>query len=62
MSRWLPTTALVAVLVLSFLAGCGSSPSSGGGTHTGPAGSTSTRPGESGKSTAKGADEHHSPG
>jgi hypothetical protein len=57
MSRWLPTAALVAALVLSSLAGCGSSapPTTGkGAAPTNPATPTQTgKPAESGKGTSK---------
>jgi hypothetical protein len=63
MSRWLPTAALLAALALPCLAGCGSAPSSGKGTHPAGGAGSAGQPGESGKDTAKTTAKHpHDPG
>jgi hypothetical protein len=65
MFRRLPTTALLGALALALAAGCGSpaTTDAGRGHQTGGDGSKSTgKPGETGKSTAKGPEEHHHPG
>ncbi len=63
MSRWLLTAALLAALVLT---GCGSSPTTGGGSGkgaapTGAAGPDTGKPPETPRDTGKGAG-HHDPG
>jgi hypothetical protein len=67
MSRWLPTAALAAALVLSsLLSGCGSSapPTTGkGGPQTSGAGPAATgRPAETAKEAPKSSSRHHDPG
>jgi hypothetical protein len=64
MSRWLPTAALIGALVLSAVAGCGSSPTTGkGGNQTSGSGPASTgKPSESGHDTAKTSARTHDPG
>jgi hypothetical protein len=62
MSRWLPSAALLAALVLAAVTGCGSSPTTGPGKGTAPTTSSGTHPGkapDTGKGTGAG---HHDPG
>jgi hypothetical protein len=65
MSRWSPTAALLAALVLSCLAGCG--PSGSATSAKGGSPTTSAGPASSGKSseaepdTGKGTDRRHDP-
>ena len=65
MSRWLPTAALLAALLLPALTGCGTGDRTGtssrGGAPTGAAGPNTGKAPDTGKDTGKGPG-HHDPG
>jgi hypothetical protein len=62
MSRWLPTAALLAALVLTAVTGCSSSPTTGGSKGTTPTSSAGTHTGKAPDTAKDTGAGHHDPG